>query len=230
MNFTYTDFLASIGIDRAHPGGKLATENWLKEIDLPPNSAILEVGCGTGKTLWDLASKTSGTLVGVDKHTSMIEHAKKQVKRIPKINVVKANTESLPFEDDSFDLIISESVTAFTHIEQSIQEYNRVLKPTGLLVMLEMTIIDELEQSEYDYIRSFYGIEQLLSEKEWLKVLKEKGFNHINVKNSEMYSEEELEIDPSLWTDKHFDKMAEHYAINTTYGHKIGANLYFCQR
>jgi len=72
--------------------------------DLHPKSSILDVGCAKGFLLYDLAElMPQATLVGVD----ISEYALDNCKEHERVSVARANAHSLPFADDSFDLVIS---------------------------------------------------------------------------------------------------------------------------
>lgn len=65
---------------------------------------ILDVGCGKGFLLYDFTQVVQGVeVVGIDISKYAIEHAKEEIK--DKVQV--ANATDLPFEDNSFDLVIS---------------------------------------------------------------------------------------------------------------------------
>lgn len=71
---------------------------------LTPKSAILDVGCGKGFMLYDFTQLIPGiTVAGVDISEYAISNAKEDVK--PYLRV--ADAKELPFEDKSFDLVIS---------------------------------------------------------------------------------------------------------------------------
>lgn len=71
---------------------------------LGPTSRVLDVGCGKGFVLHELRQLVPGiTVAGVDVSAYAIEHAKEEVK--PFLSVAKA--EALPFDDKSFDFVLS---------------------------------------------------------------------------------------------------------------------------
>jgi len=75
-----------------------------KQYQLSANSKVLDVGCAKGFFLYDLSTVIPNIEVkGVDISNYAIEHGKKEV--INKMQVACAT--SLPFEDNSFDLVMS---------------------------------------------------------------------------------------------------------------------------
>lgn len=79
-------------------------EAMVKQYDLKAGDKVLDVGCGKGFGMYELAKLLPGIEVfGLDISTYAKEHAEPEVK--DKIYIGSA--ESLPFESNSFDLVIS---------------------------------------------------------------------------------------------------------------------------
>ncbi len=93
---------------------------------------VLDVGIGTG--LFEEYLKGKGVIldvVGVDVDKKMLEEAKKKG-----YLVMLANAEKLPFEDESFDLVISiDMINTASNKEAVVQEIKRVLK-TGSYALI----------------------------------------------------------------------------------------------
>ena len=93
---------------------------------LEAGDRVLDVGCGKAFLLYDLTQSVSGLEVaGVDVSQYGIEHAKEEVR--PHLRVASAS--DLPFDDDSFDLVISintlHNLEVFD-LERAIREIERV--------------------------------------------------------------------------------------------------------
>lgn len=91
---------------------------------------VLEVGCGTGRILHRLA-EVARRAVGVDLSPGMLAHARERG-----LDVHEANATDLPFEDESFDVVVSFKVLA--HVEdigRALDEIHRVLRPGGKAVL-----------------------------------------------------------------------------------------------
>lgn len=87
---------------------------------------VLEVGCGTGMILKEIAPVASKA-VGLDISRGMLEKA-----RARGLDVVEGSATHLPFDDHSFDAVYSFKVLAHVQdIERAMGEVSRVLRPGG---------------------------------------------------------------------------------------------------
>ncbi len=98
---------------------------------------ILEVGVGTGISL-PFYSRSS-RLTGVDISDAMLDKARERVTRLGLDNVEAISVmdaERLTFPDDSFDVVVAQYVvTAVPDPEAALDEFLRVLKPGGEIVI-----------------------------------------------------------------------------------------------
>ena len=105
-------------------------EERLKKHNLD-NGSVLDVGCGAGlATNW--LADLGFDVTGVDISDGALKEAKKRDKT-KTVKYIKADALSLPFEDESFDSVIS--LDFLEHVyepEKVIKEISRVLKPEGL--------------------------------------------------------------------------------------------------
>ncbi len=98
----------------------------------------LDVGCGTG--FLSLALAERGHLVrGVDLASQMLALARqKAARRGLSVAFAGADAEALPFPSSSFDLVASRHLLwTLPHPEEAIEEWIRVLRPGGRLVLIE---------------------------------------------------------------------------------------------
>ena len=143
------EFLARIGKTRLRPGGIEAT-NWLLEkADIKVDSKVLEVACNMGTTLVHIAKKYGCDVVGIDLDEKAIEKANRKIKENGLENRVKAicgNAFDLPFDDESFDVVINEAMLTMllgNQKEKALREYYRVLKPGGMVVTQDVVLITD---------------------------------------------------------------------------------------
>ena len=99
---------------------------------------LLDVASGSGDlaiTATELV-KPAGTVVMCDINDRMLEHGRSRCLDEGKIiPLVKANAESLPFMDDSFDkLTIGFGLRNITEKTKALKEFKRVLRPGGKLL------------------------------------------------------------------------------------------------
>lgn len=180
--FSYIDLIATLGIEDAHPGGFELTKEMLKFLPLSSDSNVLEVGCGSGKTAFHIYEKYKCSISTIDINNQMLINAKKRFnrKKVP-INLFQASAEQLPFGDNSYDIIISESVTSFTNVDQSLSEYVRVLNEDGYLLAIEMTTERPLTYKEQKEIHDVYGISKTRTVKEWERSFLKAGFKDYRI-------------------------------------------------
>jgi len=113
----------------------------LRDLKLPKNPTILDVGCGTGNIIFDLIKKVhgNGKLYGVDISQKMIELARVRAKDLGYTNVefIKRNAEQLNFPESSFDLVICyQAFPFFLNQQKVLNEIFRVIKPKGQAALL----------------------------------------------------------------------------------------------
>lgn len=185
MKFGYQDALAYGGVTEAHPGGFSLTKRLLKAEGIRPGATILDAGCGMGLTSAYLASEFKCKVYAVDAHPLMIKHASARVKKakLP-VKVLKGNIENLPFPDDSFDYVVTESATIFTNIGRTLTEYFRVLKPSGVLIATELCCEAPLQEANEEKIKHFYNIGKIPTAQGWLSTLTKSGFRELRVLKS----------------------------------------------
>lgn len=94
---------------------------------------VLDIGCGTGRNLALFA--TGVRAIGLD---PCLESLRKARRRAPRIPLVCARAEALPFRDGAFDAVVSGLVfCSVADVPRGLREVRRVLKPGGVLRMLE---------------------------------------------------------------------------------------------
>ncbi|MEZ5427609.1 MAG: class I SAM-dependent methyltransferase [Pyrinomonadaceae bacterium] len=113
------------------------------EAGIEDGQAVLDVACGTGVLAREAFSRVGpkGSVTGIDINDGMLAVAEKKE---PGINWQKAPAESLPFENESFDRVVSQfGLMFFVDRVASVGEMYRVLKPGGRLAV---AVWDSLEK------------------------------------------------------------------------------------
>jgi demethylmenaquinone methyltransferase/2-methoxy-6-polyprenyl-1,4-benzoquinol methylase len=106
--------------------------------------AILDLASGTGDLikLYHKKIGNSGRIVSSDINEAMLDEGKRNLMNsgVLGIEFVQANAEKLPFEDNSFDLVsIAFGLRNVTDKDKALSEMCRVLKPGGVLIVLEFS-------------------------------------------------------------------------------------------
>jgi len=107
---------------------------------------ILDIACGTGDLMIDwnkIAQKKNieiKKVIGVDPSVGMLDIAREKIKDA---EFIEAGGEDLPIDSNSVDILsISYGIRNIVKRKESIGEFKRVLKPNGLVVILEFTKSD----------------------------------------------------------------------------------------
>ena len=117
-------------------------ENYLRENPLPlaAGARILDAGCGTGLLTLALLRvlKRPAEITAVDLSGRSLQTARRAVRKLGadprhKISFVRANALSLPFPEDSFDLVVTSGVLEYLPLADGLGEFARVLAPGGYL-------------------------------------------------------------------------------------------------
>jgi ubiquinone/menaquinone biosynthesis C-methylase UbiE len=110
---------------------------------------VLDVGCGTGRTLHQLAAALPGqAFSGVDLSPYYLERARELLARVPEVTLLAEKAEKLPFRDAWFDVVTS---TYLLHElprrarREALSEMARVLRPGGLLVLEDSAQLAEAD-------------------------------------------------------------------------------------
>jgi ubiquinone/menaquinone biosynthesis C-methylase UbiE len=237
MTYSYTDLLALFGIGGAHPGGLALSRAILEELTIDQTTHFLEVGCGTGQTTGYIMTHYPCQLYAIDNHPIMISKTRKRLQTHQQsAQLLEASAENLPFQDQMFHYLLSESVTVFTNIQASLKEYYRILKDEGVLLLIEMTKVQTLTDQEAQELIKFYCLHQILTEENWVRLLEEAGFQDVEVfsiTSEELKTEGEdftefditSNIDPQL-----FDLLDQHDQLTQQYKDKLGFRVFICKK
>jgi ubiquinone/menaquinone biosynthesis C-methylase UbiE len=107
--------------------------------------AILEVAVGTGLGFYEMVKRNpNGTNYGIDLTPKMLAKAKRRMERSPFSNYLlqPGNAFNLDFDDNSIDLLMNNymfDLIPYPEMDSIIQEFRRVLKPNGKLLLVNMT-------------------------------------------------------------------------------------------
>ncbi len=132
----------------------------IRDLKIPENPTVLDVGCGTGISTFELMKKAQGRgkFYGIDISQKMIDLARAKAADLGYSNAefFKGDAERLEFPESSFDLVLSNQVFHFLlNKQKALDEMFRVLKPMGQAALVFFGESSGREIVEiYDRIRS----------------------------------------------------------------------------
>ena len=145
---------------------------FIEKYDLNEKSSVLDVGCGKGFMLVDLLKAIPTLdLSGIDISNYAIENSHELIKNRLKV----ANCTNLPFEDNSFDLVIS--INTIHNLDElgcikSLQEIERVKKKYSYIVVDGWSTPEE----ERDLKSWVLTAVTVLHTSEWEKLFEKAGY------------------------------------------------------
>ena len=146
----------SFGVDKRWR--KEACDKTYTLYDKPVVDMILDVACGTGDMcqFWDTHAKKKGISIkeiyGVDPSEGMLTEARKKGLNA---KFIQAEAKDLPVKDNSTDILsISYGLRNVVDRKEGLAEFYRVLKPGGILTILEFTKLQK--QTLPSRARDFY--------------------------------------------------------------------------
>lgn len=126
--------LLSLNIDRLWRARTVAR---VRELVVNPNARVLDLCCGTGDLMIALEQARGAAILGSDFCHPMLLGAARKTSRSP---LFEADALQLPLRECSLDVItIAFGYRNFVNYEAGLTELRRVLKPGGILAILEFS-------------------------------------------------------------------------------------------
>ncbi|RPI87624.1 MAG: methyltransferase domain-containing protein [Chloroflexi bacterium] len=163
---------------------KLATS----VMDIKPDNRVLDVGCGTGYAVIEIARRLDqGKAYGIDISTGMVERA---IKNIPgelsnRVSFRQASAEYIPYPNSDFDYILcTNSFHHYPEPPRALREMYRVLRPGGLLVILDNAIDLSLYTWAWDRLLRLFekGHVRYYTTKELGEMISKAGFKDVSLR------------------------------------------------
>lgn len=167
---------------------------------LKPGETVLDLGSGGGIDCFIAAKFVGpiGRVIGVDMTDSMLALASQNKAKLGLTNVEfrKGEIESLPVEDNSVDVIISNCVINLSPDKVAVfREAFRVLKPGGRLAVSDMVTEGEWPDQLKANVGAWAGcITGAIDQQEYLQQMREVGFAEVTVESRTSYGLESLDL------------------------------------
>jgi len=132
-------------IVRAMNLGHARMTDWgLQQVAVPQNAAILDIGCGGGRTLSRLAALApQGKVIGLDYSPASVAVARDTNAdgiQAGRVLIEQGSVACLPFPDSTFDLVTAvETHYYWPDLPANVREVFRVLKPGGTFALIAET-------------------------------------------------------------------------------------------
>ncbi|MBZ5543156.1 MAG: bifunctional demethylmenaquinone methyltransferase/2-methoxy-6-polyprenyl-1,4-benzoquinol methylase UbiE [Acidobacteriia bacterium] len=120
-----------------------ATARALRHALARPGSLAVDVCCGTGDLALALAHHSEGRVLGTDFCRPMLQRAREKGKqRAGKLFFLEADTLTLPFRNDSLDVVsVAFGFRNLANYQEGLGEMHRVLRRGGTLAILEFSTV-----------------------------------------------------------------------------------------
>ena len=163
------------------------TDWGLQQVMVPKNAAILDVGCGGGRTVQRLATLApEGKVVGLDYSAASVAASREtnaQGIEAGRVQIEQGSVAALPFPDRTFDIVTAvETHYYWPNLPANVREVLRVLKPGGTFALIAETY-------RGGPFRLLYGIVMpllraaFLSDEEHRDLLTQAGFTDVATKH-----------------------------------------------
>jgi len=165
---------------------------------------VLDLGSGAGFDCFLAAQRTgeSGRVIGVDMTPEMLAKARTNAERGGYTNVEfrEGEIESLPVEDHSVDIVISNCVINLSPDKAAVfSEIHRVLKPGGKFFVSDIVLAAPLPESIRTSAEAYTAcVAGALLKTDYLGKIQEAGFGEVNVMRETAYPLEGLANDPNV--------------------------------
>lgn len=128
--------LSSFGADRSW---RRKAVKAIADTDQPIK--VLDVATGTADFAIAVLKKAAhgSSVIGIDLSEGMLQVGRKKIRNLP-IELMQGDAENLQFDDSTFDRVcVAFGVRNFENLMKGLKEMQRVLKPGGKLVILELS-------------------------------------------------------------------------------------------
>jgi len=170
---------------------------------LKQGETVLDLGSGAGFDCFLAANKVGpgGKVIGVDMTAEMVEKAKENARKGHYANVEfrLGEIESLPVEDNSVDVVISNCVINLVPDKSTaFKEAYRVLKPGGRLMVSDVVLLKSLPKSIQNSVEAYIGcLSGAMIKDDYLKVISKAGFKNVKILEENAFPLDVMANDPT---------------------------------
>lgn len=139
QNLAYADFIALVRETNRPPGGIRTIRRWIEVAHINSDNMVLEIGSNTGYTSFELARATKCQVLGIDINFPIVDQAKLLLAQDcvwvqDRIKFMVADTRTMPFPNNVFDVVICGGALSFV-VERgkALDEIFRVLRDWGFI-------------------------------------------------------------------------------------------------
>lgn len=154
-------------------------EPTLAMMRIAPHDEVLDVGCGGGWLVREIAARVpKGRVLGMDVSDEMVSRARRSASGVRNVEFAVGSVDAIQRDANSFDKVISvESSYYWPDPGAGIREIFRVLRPGGSAWILINYYRDNLYCHQWS--KSFAIPTQLLSADEWAGLFRSAGFGAV---------------------------------------------------
>lgn len=185
----------------ADAGERSARETGLKALAVQQGESVLEIGYGTGHSVTELAESVgpSGRVCGVDISSGMHDAAMKRLTKAgvaDRVDLRVAAVPPIPWPDNSFDVVTMSFTLELFPLDQIpavLEETQRVLKPTGRIGIVSMSVTpegvpDSMLEKTYKWMHQHFPHIVDCQPIPAASLLKQAGFTLTHEQNLEIWS------------------------------------------
>ncbi len=167
----------------------------VKSAKLLPGEKVLDIGSGAGGNCMKAAEIVGekGNVTGLDMTGGMISAARGYAGKtgLKNLSFVKGDAESMPFDDEFFDVVISDCVINLIPCKQKVfNEIFRVLKVGGRAVISDVSSRKEFPKELKEDEKLWCGcVSGAVPEEEYIRMFREAGFTSAEILSKEYWKE-----------------------------------------
>lgn len=209
MNTVWSDYVQSVNtlyLSRRLRFSDRYKDDYKRMFNIDGKKCILEIGCGPGALSQALLCwYPEAEIVGVDRDSTFIQFAKEHVSGV---NFVEADATMLPFDDESFDVVISYTVQEHIETSKFFDEQRRVLKKDGVCIVMSarkgVNIVADCIDEQTDFEKAIWDRAEMLDK------------DILQAHNVGKYAMSELELPFAMEMHGFANVSTEYFTVNLT--------------